>query len=307
MISKRYKIYKNYGKCLEISNGDIRALVTVDLGPRIIFYGYKGNNVMREDLDREVNKGGAFFDENFKRGEKWFLYGGHRIWKAEEDLFSYVPDNYPIKVERIENGAVFTPPLQKLTGLQQEMRVIMDEDGCLTVSESLCNTTDKPVRLAVWGLSVLRRGGVEIIPLNTEDTGLLPQQNMVFWPYNDKKDKRLFVGDAYVVLKQKKQIKRALKLGLYNHAGWAAYHFGKFLFVKKFNNKSGVFPDYQCNFETYTNDKILEMEVLSPFYDLQPGETASQDEIFELYRDVEFNGYSDEEIDRVFKEIKFNG
>lgn len=244
MISKRYKLYKNYGKCLEISNGEIRALITVDLGPRIIYYGYRGCNMLHEDIERKVNKGGEFFDQNFKDGEKWFLYGGHRIWKAEEDLFSYVPDNYPVKVERIDGGAVFTPAKQKLTGLQQIMKVIMDEDGCLTVTESLTNTLDAPYRLSVWGLTVLRQGGVEIIPVNYEDTGFLPQQNAVFWPYNDKKDRRFTLNAKYVVLKQKKQIERPYKLGLYNHYGWAAYHYGKYLFVKKFNLKKGELPDF---------------------------------------------------------------
>lgn len=307
MISKRYKLYKNYGKCLEISNGQIRALVTVDLGPRIIYYGYKGCNMLHEDIDRLVNKGGEFFDENFKEGEKWFLYGGHRIWKAEEDLLSYVPDNYPVKVERLENGAIFTPARQKLTGLQQVMKVVMDEDGCLTITESLTNTLETPTRLSVWGLTVLRQGGVEIIPVNYLDTGFLPQQNAVYWPYNDKKDRRFTLNTKYAVLKQKKQIERPYKLGIYNHRGWAAYHYGKYLFVKKFNLKKGELPDYQCNFETYTNDKILEMEVLSPFFELQQGETAVQEEIFELHSGIALASYSDENIDTALKEIGFNG
>lgn len=161
-------------------------------------------NIMHEDIDRLTNKGGEFFDKNFKEGEKWYLYGGHRIWKAEEDLLSYVPDNYPVRVDRLENGAIFTPAPQKLTSLQQVMRVEMADDGTLTVTESLTNIGENPYELSIWGLSVLRQGGTEIIPLNTVDTGLLPQQNMVFWPYNDKNDKRFSVNTKYVVLKQKR-------------------------------------------------------------------------------------------------------
>ena len=65
---------------MEISNGTVKALVTVDIGPRVIYYGVKGMNIMHEDVDRLTNKGGEFFDKNFKEGEKWYLYGGHRIW-----------------------------------------------------------------------------------------------------------------------------------------------------------------------------------------------------------------------------------
>lgn len=307
MITKRYKLYKNYGKCLEISNGKVRALVTVDVGPRIIYYGYKGCNMFKEDIDRDVNKGGDFFDANFKAGEKWYLYGGHRIWKSEEDILCYVPDNYPVRVDRLSDGAVFTPPVQKLTGLQQTMKVTMDEDGCLIVDESLENTGDLAVKLAVWGLTVMRQGGVEIIPLNTVDTGFLPQQNKVFWPYDDRKDRRLTENIKYAVVKQKRLIERPFKLGMYNHRGWAAYHYGKYLFVKKFDVKNGIFPDYQCNFETYTNNNILEMEALSPFATINKGESVSMTEIFEIYSDIRFDGYTDDSIDEILEEVRFNG
>ena len=163
MITKRYKLYKNFGKCMEISNGTVKALVTVDIGPRVIYYGVKGMNIMHEDIDRLTNKGGEFFDKNFKEGEKWYLYGGHRIWKAEEDLLSYVPDNYPVRVDRLENGAIFTPAPQKLTSLQQVMRVEMSDDGTLTVTESLTNIGENPYELSIWGLSVLRQGGTDRI------------------------------------------------------------------------------------------------------------------------------------------------
>ena len=45
--------YKNYGKCVSISNGLIQTLVTVDVGPRIIsFQPVKGQEMLYQDLDR---------------------------------------------------------------------------------------------------------------------------------------------------------------------------------------------------------------------------------------------------------------
>ena len=44
---KKIKDYKNYGKVLSLSNGVIEALVTVDVGPRIIRFGFvDGQNIM---------------------------------------------------------------------------------------------------------------------------------------------------------------------------------------------------------------------------------------------------------------------
>ena len=41
--------YKDYGRCVEITNGVISALVTTEIGPRIIFFGLSGGqNFMNE-------------------------------------------------------------------------------------------------------------------------------------------------------------------------------------------------------------------------------------------------------------------
>ena len=54
MVSYKEISYKNYGKCLEISNGAIDLLVTLDVGPRIIRFGFCGEkNMLFEDIDRE--------------------------------------------------------------------------------------------------------------------------------------------------------------------------------------------------------------------------------------------------------------
>ena len=51
---KEIESFKDYGKCLSISNGIIEALVTLDLGPRVISFGFKDSqNFMcaeREEL-----------------------------------------------------------------------------------------------------------------------------------------------------------------------------------------------------------------------------------------------------------------
>lgn len=34
--------FENYGNCLSVSNGMIEAVVTIDVGPRIIYFGFIG-------------------------------------------------------------------------------------------------------------------------------------------------------------------------------------------------------------------------------------------------------------------------
>lgn len=51
----------------------------------------------------------------------------------------------------------------------------------------------------------------------------------------------------------------------------------------------------------------MEMEVLSPVTTLLPGETISQEERFSIYSGVKLTKTTDEEIDKMFEDIGFNG
>ena len=48
MVSiKEIESFKDYGRCICVTNGVIEAYVTVDIGPRIIRFGYvDGQNMM---------------------------------------------------------------------------------------------------------------------------------------------------------------------------------------------------------------------------------------------------------------------
>ena len=77
-------VYKNYGKCICLENGKIRLIATVEVGPRIIFFGFcNGENVLFEDIDRN------FYILNRNYGV-WYAYGGHRLWLAPEEI----PETY---------------------------------------------------------------------------------------------------------------------------------------------------------------------------------------------------------------------
>ena len=106
MISISEKNYKKYGKCISISNGRTKLLVTVEIGPRIIFYGINDKNIMFEDLDDTTFKGGDFFNTNLKDEGIWHLYGGHRLWKSPEYIDTYYPDNKQVDVKKEEDGSI---------------------------------------------------------------------------------------------------------------------------------------------------------------------------------------------------------
>ena len=88
--------YQNFGKVVKFERNGIILRITLDIGPRIIYYGTEDQNFFKEDVDRNGSMNGEYFDKNFKSGESWYLYGGHRVWKSPEDLETYTPDNYPV-------------------------------------------------------------------------------------------------------------------------------------------------------------------------------------------------------------------
>ncbi|MEG1963744.1 MAG: hypothetical protein RR123_02620 [Clostridia bacterium] len=276
--------YKQYGKCVSIGDDHKELIVTVGFGPRIIFFGFKdGENLMYEDINDNINKGGNYFDTNFKNGEMWHIYGGHRLWKSPEDLASYAPDNYPVKFTIDGNYATFVADVEKMTHLQKTIKIGF-EQGELTIVHSFTNCDDdEEIKCSMWGLSVLDKGGVAILPQNLKDTGLLANRNIVLWPYTKINDKRLSFFDDKIVIKQDSKC-GPLKIGFLNTEKTVNFINKGMLFVKKFESDlDAEYPDFCCNTECYTNEFMTEVETLSEIYTIMPNRTVSATEKWYLY------------------------
>ena len=120
MVSiKEIESFKDYGKCLSVSNGVIEAYVTIDIGPRIVRFGYVGGqNIMCSNRKAFGAKDDKEFTDFFGEGKKWENLGGHRIWISPESYpETYYPDLDPVDYEITEYGAVFTPKPETENGV----------------------------------------------------------------------------------------------------------------------------------------------------------------------------------------------
>ena len=64
-VTYQIEEYKNYGKVVAITNGAVELKVTIDIGPRVIYFALvNGQNVMFNDDRRDitVGKGEAIFE-----------------------------------------------------------------------------------------------------------------------------------------------------------------------------------------------------------------------------------------------------
>ena len=279
MMSVNYKEcdYKNYGKCAWLDNGRIKLIATVDVGPRIVFFGASnGANMLFEDIDRN------FYEINNGYGV-WYAYGGHRIWSAPEVMpETYLPDN--IRIEAFfDNGVLTLRPAMTKFDKQFEIVVTMGEGNSVVIENRITNCSDKPAEYAPWSVTGLAAGGTEVIPLCRDDNGFLPNRTMALWSYSDIRDERFELHNNYALLKQDSRKKHPFKTG-FNVTDKNILYIkdSQMLKVSFEDYKQIVYPDFCCNFETYTNDLFLECEILGELKTYQPGETASVREVWEI-------------------------
>ncbi|MBS7263107.1 MAG: hypothetical protein KIG36_05820 [Eubacteriales bacterium] len=289
--------FGGWNKCVRISNGTVELIVTTEVGPRIIRYGFIGGpNVMCEKEGQMGTKG----------AKEWQIYGGHRLWHSPEDAKrTYELDNTPVKYRRIRNGIVTLQPVEPWAQIEKQMEIRLDEEGTgVRIVHRLFNRGAWDVEMSVWAMSVLAPGGKEVFPQVRLDTGLGPNRSMTLWHYTKMNDKRVYWGDKYITLTQDKKAKTAFKVGTSNDIGWAAYFVSDNCFVKTFDADSSLpYPDNGCSFETYTCDFMVEMETLSPLFLVGPGEAAEHEEQWHLFEHAGKPSNDEVELEAILSEM----
>jgi hypothetical protein len=137
---------------------------------------------------------------------------------------------------------------------------------------------------------MFRQGGTVILPQPVGDmdpAGLLPNRQLVVWPYTRLRDPRLLLDDDFILLNATPALPPC-KIGYYNPHGFVGYWLNGVLFIKHAGpEREGQFPDGGCNTETYCNDKMVELETLGPLTRLTPGESVLHEETWELYDNLD--------------------
>jgi len=288
--------YKGWRNCYRVSNGEAELIVTGDVGPRVIRFGFVGGQNVFKEYPEQMGKSGE---------DKFQLRGGDRVWKAPEDpVATWIPDNVPIEIIPTPTGLVARAPVEPLTMLQKEIEVSMARSGTeVTVSHRITNHSLFSVEFAPWVLTMMAPGGTAITgfpprgrhPINLEATNPL-----VMWAYTNLADKRWTFTKKYLALHQDPNNSEAQKLGTFNRDTWAVYLLNGEAFVKRATaDPAKTYTDFGCSFETFTNNEFLEIETLGPLTKVSPGQTVTQVEHWSLHRNVRVPALIDDDIDRV--------
>lgn len=279
--------YAGWANNLRFANEKAELIVSLDIGPRILSYRTTEGENLLKNFPEQLGQAGE---------DAWMIRGGHRLWIAPEDeLLSYHWDNEPVNHTELEDGSIVISSLQREPyEIRKDLQIRMDENSSrVEIWHTATNEGDEPLEIATWGLTVLNTDGLAIIPqppLGEHPRDLLPNRTLVVWPYSDLGDPRLTFGQRFITLQQQPET-LPFKLGLAHRESWIAYLWGDSLFIKTFDHVEGAaYPDGGCNFETFTNSDMIEIESLGPLTVLQPGESVSHREswfIFPLTEEVE--------------------
>ncbi len=274
--------YKNLPNCIRLNNGTIEVVVTTDVGPRIIFYGFvDGENILGEHFQAQVETALGEFKP----------YGGHRLWIAPENMpNSYAPDNTPIEYEfdKNKNSIRLFQPLETVSKTQKEIAVALDKTGSgVTVRHKITNCGDAEIEAAAWALTIMRGGGVCKIPNEPfaaySGETLLPVRNLTLWSYTDLSDSRWLFCKDFISLKVDETNLAPQKIGVLNKQGWARYRLKNLEFTKHFDCvEDAIYPDLNSNTELYTAGDFVEIESLSPLKKIPPNESIEHIERWKL-------------------------
>jgi hypothetical protein len=287
--------YKGWANCYRISNGEVELIVTGDVGPRVIRFGFVGGDNILKEFPEQIGKTGE---------TEFQLRGGDRVWKAPEDpVATWAPDNVPVTVQITPNGVIAREPVEPLTGLQKEIEVNLAPSGTtVTVSHRITNHSLFPLEFAPWALTMMAQGGTVISgfpPRGHHPQNLEATNPLVMWAYTDLSDPRWKFTRKYLTLHQDPNNTDAQKLGMFNQNTWAAYLRNDQVFVKRTTaDPAKQYPDFGCSFETFTNNLFLEIETLGPLTKLTPGKTVELVEHWGLFRNVKLDAITDEDLDR---------
>jgi len=273
--------YKTYGRALRLSSGALEAIVTLDVGPRIMHISVPGGpNMFADDCPLE---------EELPDGTVYRYLGGHRVWHSPEAYpRSYVPDDHPLaRCEPFDDGILMVQDEEPWTHITKSVELRFGAES-ITTTSSLTNNGAWPVEMAVWSLFLGSPNGRLILPVAQRSTGLLPSTRYVTWSYARMNDPRVHWGERYVVLDHDETNDAAFKMGYPDEPGWMAYVNDGCCLVRTFRHERGArYPDAGCSAEAYTAAWGIDVESLSPLRVVQPATTISHVEqwcVFECPR-----------------------
>jgi hypothetical protein len=291
-MSVELREYAGWPDAWWLANGEVELVVPTQIGPRVMRYGRVGGPNLFHNFTHALGHSGE---------PVWQNRGGHRLWAAPETPASKALDNSPVEVSGEGLRLAIRQRVEPESGLEKEMEIELAAEGtAVTVLHRITNRNAGAVRLAPWGLSVMRPGGVAVAgfpPRFRHDERLLPTNPLVMWGYTDFSDPRWRFTRRFLRLRQDPGATAPQKAGLFAENAWAAYAVEDEVFLKRARARTGAeYPDFGCSVEIFTNAAMLEVETLGRMETVEPEGVVEHVEQWSLHQDAGIADAPDEEL-----------
>ncbi|MGI9470500.1 MAG: hypothetical protein ACR2NZ_03130 [Rubripirellula sp.] len=266
--------YYGYNDCIELSNGNVKAILCPAAGGRVLEYSLDGKNALYLPEGNEGwrmspdGKRGSMDAGRFDIGPEKMVRRGNVLWMG--------PWQGEVTGDR---SATMTSEFDSESGVRLVREFRLDESGSrLRCTQTIINESKKQVSLCHWSRTFAIGGGIAVVPRSPQ--GRFPKGVVLYEGGNritiNPKDPNLHITDAAVVVSGPPQFP---KLGFDSHAGWLAYLApNDQMFVKRFP----TYPRRAYNeFAAltisiwYPKGTMVELEPIGPAEDLSPGQRAS--------------------------------
>lgn len=259
---------------VEATDVDAEVVVVPAIGGRIARYAINGENIVYEHIG-SAGKTLANTPTNFWVGgyqcdigpeirgipDHASLWMGPHQWRATRD--------YQVVVTSAPDVAV---------GIQLEKGILLDpETGELGVTQQMKNVSDQTTVFCLWDRTLCWGGGFAFFPLNRKSrfpAGWSMRRSAGGkYAYDGVSPvtTRVKVLDGVLVAKADGP---ATKIGADSDAEWIAYARGRLLFIKYFPYfPKGDYTDGGNSVELYFDERVAELEPLSPEIRLRPRES----------------------------------
>jgi hypothetical protein len=302
--------YKNFGKCVRLTNGIIDAIVTIDYGPRIIYFGFCGKeNIFYEDSERSHRVFCENAEEKADPQKTFYYYGGHRLWlSSERSARTIIPDNSPVVYSILADSVRFSTPRPKNAVFQTGFEVFISEDTAdIMVSHTVKNVTKEAQPCGLWPITMLEGDGVVVLPQNADTSDdFRPNRALVLWPGTQLHDDRIFIGTRFLTIKKDTEHSAPLKIGCNNVFGWAAFVGPRYTFLKRYvHDVQAVYPDFGSSCEIGLQKDYTEIQSMSPMYRVEPGQEIKHVENLSIYLNANCLNEKDENaIEKYIENLK---
>ena len=279
--------FRGFEGCYRVTNGGTEIVAVPQSGGRLLSYALNGKNILyrnpKQDYDKlqpgkRIDPDGGRLDIGPETHPEHKIPSRPVLWRGE-----WQPDTCGPRALRL------TSQKCPATGVQITRVFALSPDSShLVVRQTMTNVSDKTTHWCFWSRTLAKGGGICMVPVNPKSK--FPKG---YARYIWGKDRRIeaetpdeprirIVGDLVTLEAVGKE---SLKIGMDSSAQWMAYACDGQLFVKRFRYfPGGVYNDaLGWSVAVYLNDRMCELEPLSPQAVLKPGESYTFDEEWWLF------------------------